>query len=100
MSENPLARIGQLDPELMKMVQQLNSFALNDGALPRKMKILIAMALDAAHGSVQGVRALAMQAKASGATKDEIMEAIRVACYVNGGSCVYTASNAFRDLEL
>jgi len=100
MSEHPLARIGELDPELMKLVQQMNSFALNDGALPRKIKFLIAMALDAAHGAVQGVKSLAMQAKAAGATKEEIMEAIRVACYVNGGSCVYTASNAFRELNL
>lgn len=100
MSENPLARIGQLDPDLTKLVQQMNAFALTDGALPRKFKLLIAMALDAAHGAVQGVRSLALQAKAAGATKEEIMEAIRVACYVNGGSCVYTAANAFREIEL
>jgi alkylhydroperoxidase/carboxymuconolactone decarboxylase family protein YurZ len=57
------------------------------------------MALDAAHGAVQGVKSLAQQALAAGATKEEIAETIRVACYVNGVSCVYTAAAAFREIE-
>jgi alkylhydroperoxidase/carboxymuconolactone decarboxylase family protein YurZ len=58
------------------------------------------MALDAAHGAVNGVKSLAMQAKREGATKGEIMEALRVALYVNGASCAYTAAAALRDLDL
>ena len=72
--------------------------ALANGALPRKFKLLIAMALDAAHGAVDGVRALAEQAMKAGATKEEIAEAIRVAQYISGVGSVYTAARAFKDL--
>jgi alkylhydroperoxidase/carboxymuconolactone decarboxylase family protein YurZ len=58
------------------------------------------MALGAAHGSVNGVKSLAMQANRDGATKGEIMVALRVVLYVNGASCAYTAAAALRDLEL
>ena len=56
------------------------------------------MALDAAHGAVDGVRALAEQALKAGATKEEIAEAIRVAQYISGVGSVYTAARAFKDL--
>ncbi|NMC07351.1 MAG: carboxymuconolactone decarboxylase family protein [Candidatus Lokiarchaeota archaeon] len=101
MAENPLARIGELDPKTLKQVQGLQAFAMDDkGELPKKMKLLIAMALDAAHGAVNGVRSLAMQAKREGATKGEIMEALRVAVYVNGASCAYTAAAALSELDI
>jgi alkylhydroperoxidase/carboxymuconolactone decarboxylase family protein YurZ len=44
------------------------------------------------------VRALAQQALNAGATKEEIMEAIRVAEYICGVGCIYTAAGAFKDL--
>jgi len=59
MSENPLKILEQLDPELLKLVENTNRFALSDGALPRKFKLLIAMALDASLGAVEGVKMLA-----------------------------------------
>lgn len=99
MAEHPLAHYRELDPECVKKVDELNKFALNDGALPRKVKVLIAMALDASHGAVQGVKSLAQQAMMAGATKEEIAETIRVACYVHGVGCVYTAAAAFRELD-
>ncbi len=46
-----------------------------DGALPRKMKLLIAMVFDASHGAVSGVKSLAQSAVKAGATKAEIAEA-------------------------
>ncbi len=101
MVENPLARIGELDPKMLEQVQALQAFAMDErGELPKKVKLLIAMALDAAHGSVNGVKSLAMQAKREGATKGEIMEALRVVLYVNGAGSVYTAAAALKDLEL
>ncbi|MBN2152027.1 MAG: hypothetical protein JW839_11305 [Candidatus Lokiarchaeota archaeon] len=58
------------------------------------------MGLDAEHGAVNGVKALATQAKREGATRDEVMEALRVVLYVGGEGCVYTAAAALRDLDL
>ncbi|OLS13293.1 MAG: 4-carboxymuconolactone decarboxylase [Promethearchaeota archaeon CR_4] len=99
MAENPLAHYRELDPDCVKNVEQMSAFALTDGALPKKVKLLVALALDATHGAVQGVKSLALQAIAVGATRAEIAETIRVACYVNGVSCVYTAAAAFRELD-
>jgi len=98
MAEHPLKIFEKVDPELLKLVQDTKSFAVTDGALPRKFKLLIAMALDASEGAVEGVRALAEQAMKAGATKEEIVETIRVAQYISGVGSVYTAARAFKEL--
>ena len=96
--EDPLKVIGNLDPELMNLVEETQRLALGDGALPRKYKFLIALALDAAHGAVEGVRALAQAAVAAGATREEVAETLRVTHYISGVGSVYTASRGLRDI--
>jgi alkylhydroperoxidase/carboxymuconolactone decarboxylase family protein YurZ len=98
MAENPLKIIEKLDPELFKNAEATKTLSLADGALPRKIKLLMAMALDASHGTVEGVKALSQQAMKSGATREEIMETLRVAQYISGVGCVYTAAHAFKDI--
>jgi alkylhydroperoxidase/carboxymuconolactone decarboxylase family protein YurZ len=98
MAEHPLKVFEKLDPELLDLMKDTNAFALADGALPRKIKFLIAMALDAANGTVEGTRSLADQAIKAGATKEEIAETIRVAQYISGAGSVYTAARAFKEL--
>lgn len=98
MAEHPLKVFEDLDPALLKLVQDGGEFAFADGALPKKSKLLIAMALDAAHGAVGGVQALAQQAMKAGATKAEVAEALRVSQYVAGVGSVYTAAHALKGL--
>jgi alkylhydroperoxidase/carboxymuconolactone decarboxylase family protein YurZ len=98
MAENPLKIIEKLDLELFKNVETTKTLALEDGALPRKVKLLMAMALDASHGTVEGVKSLTQQAMKAGATKEEIMETLRVAQYISGVGCVYSAAHAFKDI--
>jgi len=98
MAEHPLKILEKIDPELLKLVRDTNAFALADGALHRKIKFLIAMALDAAHGTVEGTKALAEQAMKAGATKEEIVETIRVSQYISGVGSVYVAARALREL--
>ena len=98
MPEHPLRVFEDLDPELLKLVNQTSEFALADGALPRKTKLLVAMALDAAHGAVGGVASLAKQAMLAGATKEEVAETLRVAQYVSGVGSTYTAAHALKDI--
>jgi alkylhydroperoxidase/carboxymuconolactone decarboxylase family protein YurZ len=98
MADHPLKIFEKIDPELLMLINTTNDFALADGALPRKIKFLIAMALDASEGAVEGVRALADQAMKAGATKEEIVETIRVAQYICGVGSVYTAARAFKEL--
>ena len=97
MAEDPLKVYENFDPEIGKQLENIRSFAFKDGALSSKIKILIAMALDASHGAVQGVRALANMAMKAGATKQEIGEALRVALYVSGAGSAYTAAAALRE---
>jgi alkylhydroperoxidase/carboxymuconolactone decarboxylase family protein YurZ len=98
MAENPLKIIEKLDLELFKNVETTQALALGAGALPRKVKLLMAMALDASHGAFEGVKALTVQAMKAGATKEEILETLRVAQYISGVGCVYTAAHAFENL--
>lgn len=96
--EHPLAAMQKLDPELIDHIKQTEELFFADGALPCKVKLLIALAFDAAHGAVGGVRALASQAKAAGATDQEIAEAMRVAYHLTGVGSVYTASQGLKDI--
>ena len=99
MADDPLKPIETLDAELFKNARQLGQFALGEGgALPRKVKLLIALALDADHGTAAGVGSLARMALAAGATKQEIAEALRVALYIGGVGTTFTAAEALRNL--
>ena len=98
MPEHPLKVFQKLDPKLLKLVENTSDFALADGALPRKFKLLIAMTLDASHGAVGGVTALARSAMEAGATKQEIVETLRVGQYVCGVGCIYTAAQALKEV--
>jgi alkylhydroperoxidase/carboxymuconolactone decarboxylase family protein YurZ len=98
MAGDPLEVYKELDPELLKLVRQSSELAMAEGALPRKIKFLIAMALDAAHGAADGVTSLAGAAMQAGATKQEIAEALRVAHYVSGAGSTYTAARGLKDI--
>jgi alkylhydroperoxidase/carboxymuconolactone decarboxylase family protein YurZ len=97
MAHEPLKVLEKLDPSLLELIKRSSDFALSDGALPRKFKLLIAMALDASKGAEGGVRALAKSALQAGATKDEIAETLRVAHYVAGVGSVYTSAQGLKD---
>jgi len=98
MVEHPLQILIKQDPEFFKFIEQSRAFELADGALSRKYKLLIALALDASHGSVNGVRSLAKQALEAGATKEEILETVRVAHFICGVGSVYTAAQGLNDV--
>jgi alkylhydroperoxidase/carboxymuconolactone decarboxylase family protein YurZ len=98
MPDHPLATMKKLDPEFMKHLEATDALVYADGALPRKVKLLMAMAFDAAEGAAGGVRALAEQAMKAGATKEEIAEALRVAFHLSGVGSLYAASFGLKDI--
>ena len=98
MSENPLQVIMDKDPDFFKLLESTRGLAFSEGGMPMKYKLLLAMALDAANGAVEGVKVLAIQAMQEGATKEEVMEAIRIAQYIFGIGSVYTAARALSDV--
>jgi len=93
---DPLKSLETLDPELLKVVERNREFAYADGVLPKKFKMLLAMALDASHGTIQGTMACAMGAKQAGATKEEIMETLRVVGFICGVGSVYVSIQALK----
>jgi alkylhydroperoxidase/carboxymuconolactone decarboxylase family protein YurZ len=98
MAEHPLSTIEKLDPILMNHLKEAHNLVFSEGSLPKKYKLIIAMAFDAAHGADKGVRALAQSAMKEGATKEEIAEALRVAYHLAGVGSLYVASTGLKDL--
>lgn len=98
MNKNPLDVIMENDHELFTHISADKNTAFKAGALSVKTKLLIGLALDAAKGSVEGVKSLAIQAVDAGATKDEIFDTLRVVYYIYGVGSMYTAAKALEDV--
>jgi alkylhydroperoxidase/carboxymuconolactone decarboxylase family protein YurZ len=98
MAEHPLDTMRKIDPRFMDHLRATDDLVYADGALPRKVKLLMALAFDAAHGATEGVKSLAQAALKAGASKEEIAETVRVAYQLSGVGSVYTASRALKDV--
>jgi alkylhydroperoxidase/carboxymuconolactone decarboxylase family protein YurZ len=98
MPEHPLRVLADNDPELMKLAEKAEALEFSDGALPKKIKLLIALAIDVTIGAPGGVHVLARQAMGAGASASEIMETIRVAHFVGGQSKLYVAAQGLKEL--
>ena len=55
MAEHPLSAIQKIDPRMMDHLKEMSELIYCSGALPKKFKLLMAMAFDAAHGADLGV---------------------------------------------
>lgn len=98
MNQNPLEFIKENDKELFNSIGVNRNLAFQDGPLSLKNKLLIALALDAAHGAANGVKSLAKQALDAGATKAEIMDALRVVYFITGVGSIYTAVQGLHEI--
>ena len=99
MPENPLKTILEIDPNFIDQLKKMEAESIyNDGALPKKFKYLMAMAFDAQHGAINGVKFLAGQAIKAGATKEEIAEALHLAFYFGGIGSIYIGSQGLDGL--
>lgn len=98
MNQNPLEFIKKTDQELFNNITATHNLAFQDSALSLKNKLLIALALDAANGAANGVKSLAKQALDAGATKEEIMDALRVTYYISGIGSIYTTAQALHEI--
>ncbi|HXG37044.1 MAG TPA: carboxymuconolactone decarboxylase family protein [Dehalococcoidia bacterium] len=72
------------DPEMSRYHDELDSLVFSDGHLSKKVKLLIAMAIDSTLGAERGVPVYAGRAREAGATDEEIFEAVRVASLLGG----------------
>jgi len=98
MPENPLSTAMKVDPKAVEHMRTTDEWVFSNGALPKKVKLLMAMAFDAADGAAGGVRGLAQRAISEGATKEEIGEALRVAYLMKGVGSLYIGSQGLKEL--
>ncbi len=92
-----MEELNKHDPEFFEVVSAVMDKARETGALDQKTKTLITLALDAAGSHPEGVRNLAARARSLGATKEEIVETIRVALLVSGIPGLVAGLAAFQE---
>jgi alkylhydroperoxidase/carboxymuconolactone decarboxylase family protein YurZ len=84
------------DPQLYALVRQVRQHAMQDGAIPAKIKTLMALLCDAVRDRHEAARVLANVARAQGATDSEIAETLAVAYWIGGLHALNTGAEAFR----
>ena len=84
-------KLAETDPDMHELILKLDQYIWDDGALSRKTKKLIAIAIATSMRDQHAIKAQMAGAKSLGVTKDEVEEALRVAymlagmpAYVNG----------------
>ena len=98
MSGNPLDIYKEFDPKVIDCWKSLKALTFSEGALSPKFKLLIAMSIDVEHGAMQGAIALGKRAMKLGATKEEIVEALRVAYQIGGNRAIFTSALVLQTL--
>ncbi|MEZ0352464.1 carboxymuconolactone decarboxylase family protein [Mycobacterium sp. pR1184] len=90
-----LAAVRQRDPQFAGSYQGMRERVLKDGAIPVKYKLLMGMITDAIAAHPDGVRSLAENARAAGASEAEITEAVEVGYLYGGTAALVMGVNAF-----
>lgn len=90
-----LGAIQRRDPQFSDSYMAMRGRILADGAIPAKYKLLMAMVTDAIAAHPDGVRMLANNARAAGASEPEVTEAVEVGYLFGGTAALVMGSNAF-----
>ena len=82
-------------PDVYRAFNELGAAALAEGALPTKIKELIAMTIGVVHGCDGCIASHAQGAAKAGATSTEAAEAIGVAIMMHGGPATIYGARAY-----
>ncbi len=85
----------QAIPDVYKAFNELGAAAVADGALPAKVKELMAMSIGVVHGCDGCIASHARGAVKAGAGKQEAAEAIGVAILMHGGPATVYGARAY-----
>jgi AhpD family alkylhydroperoxidase len=91
--------LGELDSESLKKYNRCDKKLLSDGALPAKVKILIALAVVASKQCERCTVVQMQSALKNGATKEEIMEVMDVIFITSGAPAVASCRDALKLLK-
>jgi alkylhydroperoxidase/carboxymuconolactone decarboxylase family protein YurZ len=83
------------DPQFADSYLAMRDRILKDGAIPARYKLLMAMIIDTVVAHPNGVRVLADDARAAGASEAEITEAVEVGYLYGGTAALVMGANAF-----
>lgn len=92
-------QVSQEYPEFIQALGGFNRAAMKDGALPAKMKELMALAISVYSQCSYCIAFHVKGALDAGASKDEIMETVFVAVLLGGGPAFMYAKEARKALD-
>ncbi|OUJ18684.1 Damma-carboxymuconolactone decarboxylase-like protein [Methanonatronarchaeum thermophilum] len=94
-----LQTIEDIEPENLGRYRRCNNKILQDGALPAKTKILVALAVVASKQCEPCTESQMKSALNNGATKEEIMELMEVIFITSGAPAVAACKDALKLLK-
>lgn len=94
-----LETLGDLDPDFLHKYRRCDHKILSDGALPAKIKIMMALAVVASKQCEACTVAQMKSALKNGATKEEIMETMEVIFITSGAPAVSACRDALKLLK-
>jgi AhpD family alkylhydroperoxidase len=96
--QGAVARFSKANKETLKAFTNLNETALQQGALDRKTKTLMCLAIGIANASEICIAARAAQAKEAGATREELLETASVGLLMGGSLAFGPILTGFMDM--
>ena len=94
-----LETLGEVDPEFLRKYNRCDKKLLSDGALPAKVKRLMALAVVASKQCEACTVAQMKSALHAGATKEEIMETMDIIFITSGAPAVAACRDALKMLK-
>jgi AhpD family alkylhydroperoxidase len=92
---NKLAQAGELVPETMQAFKAYDRAALADGAIPKKYKELMAIAVALSTQCPYCIEVHRQQALDAGATETELAETVHVAAALRAGGAITHGTHLF-----
>jgi AhpD family alkylhydroperoxidase len=92
---NKLAQVGELVPETMNAFKAWDKLALADGAIPKKYKELMAIAVALSTQCPYCIEVHRQQAVDAGATETELAETLQVAAALRAGGAITHGTHLF-----
>jgi alkylhydroperoxidase/carboxymuconolactone decarboxylase family protein YurZ len=89
----------KIDPELFRAYRDYRSALLDGGVLPRKVKLLMALAVLTSQHASEPMSVYTRLAREAGATIDEVKDALRVGILFSGGMGMTAAGHLADELE-
>src|SRR5579872_3330521 len=90
-----LKKFAELAPDAMKAFQALSATAMADGAIPRKYKELMAIAVALTTQCPYCIEVHTKQALRAGVTEQELAEAVHVAAALRAGGAITHGTHLF-----